>query len=299
MPSADIHVVRSWLALNKYQKKRAIFEAERALDMDPNNVDAMEALARAKIYAGHPDSGIQLAKRVIRQNPTLQATPSLLIGLAQFALGNPESAIEHIERGFELGSREIQYAGILAAAYAELGQLEPAKKANEAFQQADNYDTELAEAMSLFPFSDSDTLRRLANGLELSGVKVWYTVEDGGYMSLVDSNQLNGDEIELLLSGKTIEGKRFWSQGAPWGRYQGLDGSVEYTGFKIQPGIPRSMVGTSRVEDDMLCERWPNDPRPLELCSLIFRLPETNARTRWGDYVLVTDTGPNSFNVAQ
>jgi TolB-like protein len=300
MPLADIHIVRSWLALNKYQKDQAILEAERALELDPNSVDAMEALARAQIYAGHFDSGIKLAKRIMRQNPTLLASPLLLIGLAEFALGNSEFAVEQIERGFELGSKEIRYAGILAAAYAELDRVDQAKRAFEVFQQVDILDSiDLADAMVLFPFSDSDVLRRLAKGLELSGIKVWYTVEDGGYMPLVESNKLSGVEIESLLSGSTLEGKRFWGLGEPWGRQQSFDGVVKYTGFGIQSGVPNSSVGISRIEDDMLCERWLDNPEPLELCSLIFRLPEGNARIRWGDYVLVTDTGPNSFKIAQ
>jgi TolB-like protein/class 3 adenylate cyclase len=299
MPLADVHVVRSWLSLNKYQKKRAIFQAERALELDPNSVDAMEALARAQIYAGHPEPGIKLAKRVMRQNPTLLARPSLLIGLAEFALGNSEIAVEYLERGFELGSEEIRYAGVLAAAYAELDRVDQAKKAHEVFQQVDINPSELGDAMTLFPFSDSSVLRRLAKGLERSGIKVWFTVEDGGYMPLVDSNKLSSAEIESLLSGSTLEGKRFWGAGAPWRRQQSVDGTVKYTGFQIQSGVPRSAIGTSRVEDGILCERWPGEPEPLELCSLIFRLPEGNARTRWGDYVLVTDTGPNSFNVAK
>jgi TolB-like protein/class 3 adenylate cyclase len=299
MPLADVHIVRSWLALNKYQKKRAIFEAKRALELAPNSIDAMEALARALIYSGRPEAGIELAKRVMRQNPTLLASPSLLIGLAEFALGNPEIAVEYLERGFELGSEEIRYAGVLAATYSELDRIDHAKQAHEVFQQVDINPSELGDAMTLFPFSDPGVLLRLAKGLERAGIKVWFTVEDGGYMPLVDSNKLSGAEIESLLFGSTLEGKRFWGVGAPWRRQQSFDGTVKYSGFGIQSGIPKSAIGTSRVEDDILCERWPDEPEPLELCSLIFRLPEGNARTRWGDYVLVTDTGPNSFNVAK
>ena len=298
-PLADVHVVRSWLALNKYQQKRAIVEAERALELDSNNVDAMEALSRAQIYAGRPESGIKLAKSMMRQNPALLTRPFLLMGLAEFALGNPDMAVEHIERAFELGSEEIRYAGILAAAYGELGRVDQAKKAFQVFQQVEFRPPDLALSMTLFPFSDPSVLERLAKGLELSGVKVWYTIEDGGYMPLDESNKLSGAEIESLLSGNKLEGKRFWGSGAPWGRQQGVDGTVEYSGYGILPGVPKGAIGTSRVEDDMLCERWPEVPESLELCSVIFRLPGENARTRWGDYVLVTDTGPNRFKVVQ
>ncbi len=295
-PLADIYVVRSWLALNKHQNKRAIAEAERALVLKPNDVDALEALALALIYAGQPESGVELAGRAMRQNPTLLARPFLLKGLAEFALGNLDVAIDHIERGFELGSEEILYAGILAAALGELGQIDRAKVAFEIFRQV-YIRPDLSRLAILFPFSDSDVLKRLAKGLALSGAKVWYTVEDGGYVPLNHSNKLSGPEIESLLSGKRFDGKNFW-QGAPWGREQSADGTVTYTGMWIQGGERKIESGISRIEDDMLCDRW-EAPDPLELCSVIFRMPEGNARTRWRDYVMVTDTGPHPFTVAK
>ena len=60
-----------------------------------------------------------------------------------------------------------------------------------------------------------------------------------------------------------------------------------------------NVIGTSRIEDDMICERWPEAPDAPELCSAIFRIPEGNARTRWGDYALVTDWGPQPFRLAE
>jgi hypothetical protein len=114
---------------------------------------------------------------------------------------------------------------------------------------------------------------------------------------LDDTNKLSGAEIESLLSGKRIEGKNF-GYTTPWGREQSIDGTVEYTGFWIQGGEPKMETGKSRVESDMLCESW-DAPDPLKLCSVIFHMPEGNARTRWDEYVMFTDTGPNPFRVVQ
>jgi tetratricopeptide (TPR) repeat protein len=133
-PNAGVHVVRSWLALKRHQHRRAITEAELAVELSPNDVDALDALAKAHIYAGHPKAGIVFAEKSMRQNPVLVARPLLLMGLAEFALGNPGKAIEHIERAFELGSEEIDYAGVLAASYGELGRIDQAKAAFEVFQ---------------------------------------------------------------------------------------------------------------------------------------------------------------------
>ncbi|MDH3692810.1 MAG: hypothetical protein OEU36_25570, partial [Gammaproteobacteria bacterium] len=283
-PLADVYVVRSWLALNKHQQKQAIAEAKRALELNANEVDALEALALSQIYAGQPESGIELVKRAMRQNPTLLARPFLLMGLAEFALGNTDRAVDHIKRAFELGSEEILFAGILAAAYAELGIIDQAEAAFEVFRQI-YIRPDLSRMMINFPFANSDVLQRLAKGLALSGAKVWYSAEDGGYVPLNEANKLSGAEIESLLSGKRIDGKSFW-QATPWGREQSIDGAVKYTGYWIQGSEPKKESGMSRIEGNLLCDRW-EAPDPLELCSVIFRMPEGNARKRWSDYVMV------------
>ena len=233
----------------------------------------------------------------MRQDPMLLARPFLLMGLAEFALGNPDKAAEHIERAFDLGSEEIDYAGILAAAYGELGRIDPAKAAFDMFRQGYVNPPDLARSMVPFPFSDADVLERLAEGLEFTGLKIWFSREDGGYLPLHRLNRLSGAEIEPLLSGDKFDGKEFWNR-ATWERQQRADGAVEYTGYQIQTGVPKRAIGASRVEDDMLCERWAQLPEPLELCSVIFRMPEGNARIRWGDYVIITDTGPHTFKLA-
>ncbi len=117
-------------------------------------------------------------------------------------------------------------------------------------------------------------------------------------MPLYEANRLSGPEIEALLFGREIEGREWW-QGQPWGRRQTADGAVEYHGFPIQSGIPWKAIGSARIEDDMLCEEWPQATAPLELCSVIFRIPEGDARIRWGDYVMVTDGGPNPFKIVE
>ena len=166
------------------------------------------------------------------------------------------------------------------------------------FQQSFSETPDLARSMTSFPFSDHDVLERLAEGLELAGVKVYFTREDGGYLPLLASNRLTGAEIKRLLSGSKIEGK-LSRYPVRWQRLGTADGAVEYTGFPIHWGVPRNAIGTSRIEDDMICEQWPETPDAPELCSAIFRVPEGNARTRWGDYVLVTDSGPYPFRLSE
>jgi TolB-like protein len=291
-PSADVHVVRSWLALKKHQHDRAIAEAEQALEFSPNDVDALEALAKARIYAGQPKAGFELAQSALRQNPTLPTRPFLLMGLAEFALGNSDKAAQHIERAFRLGSEEVNYAGILTAAFGELGRIDQARAALDIFRQGFSRSQNLSMSMVGYPFSDRGVLERLAQGLTLAGVKVGV----GRYMPLHEMNRLRGPEIEALLFGSEIEG-RHWYSDRPWQRRHTADGAVTYHGYPIQPGIPWKAIGSARIEDDMLCEEWPQATAPLDLCSVIYRIPEGDARNRWGNYAMVTDVGPFPFKI--
>ena len=74
---------------------------------------------------------------------------------------------------------------------------------------------------------------------------------------------------------------------------------MKYSGYQIQPGVPWKGIGEARIEDGMLCEQWQEATEPLQLCSVIFSIPEGDARNRWGRYVMVTDTGPHPFKLAQ
>ena len=297
--NAEYHVVRSWLAMHLFQHERAIEEAEAALRLSPNDLDAMEALARALIFAGRPRDGLVVAKRAMRQNPTLLARPLMLTGLAAFALGNPGEAIDRIERSFAVGSEQIVYAGIQAAAYGLLGELERAQSAFEVFEGTETVGgSDLAEAVFHFPFSDAVTLSRLAQGFEMAGAKVWYEREDGGYLPLTDANRVRGEDIGVLFASGAIEGKRFQFANR-WRRLGTANGDVSYTGQQIHPSVESGSIGTSRVEEDLLCESWPNQAESLAICTAIFSLPKGNARRRWGDYVIITDIGPHPFWIAQ
>ena len=92
-PNADFQVILSWLALRMRLHDRAIAGAQRALELSPNDTDALEALAEALIYSGGPEPGIDLIQRAMRQNPTQLARPFYLMGLAEFALGHSDKGL--------------------------------------------------------------------------------------------------------------------------------------------------------------------------------------------------------------
>ncbi|MDJ0958774.1 MAG: adenylate/guanylate cyclase domain-containing protein [Arenicellales bacterium] len=317
-PNADYYVLRSWLNLNKHQHSNAISDARQALSLRPNDADALEALAAALIFSGDYEQGIVSAEQAIRQNPTLMGYPLYLIGVAEFARNNIEESIRRIEQAKQNTlSKRADFSGMLASALGQRGDLEPARIAFDEY--AREYVNRPARAWSAktqsfvnprfhawrridlawsvyaFPFSDNDVLDRFATGLELAGA----TVGLGRYLPLSSSNRLNGPEVKTLLYDQTIEGQDFWLSQFDWQQTRSATGFVEHTGFDIHPGLPADATGQGEIKDDTLCETWPVISRIANLCVTVFRVPDADARARWGEYVMVTDTGPHPFTVSR
>jgi tetratricopeptide (TPR) repeat protein len=132
---ADAHVVRSRMAFYKHQVRVALREAERALDLSSNDVEALKALARAFIYSGRYEEGRKIANRVIRLDPTALAEPLYIIGLSHFAEGSYDKAVDYIERAIENDPKTNTYARLLVAAYGKLGKEKEAKEALVRFRK--------------------------------------------------------------------------------------------------------------------------------------------------------------------
>jgi hypothetical protein len=302
-PNTDVHVLRSWLALRKHQHGLAIAEAEQGLKLSPNDTEALEALSEALIYSGQPERGIELAERAMRQNPTLFARPLYLLGLAEFALGHPDKAIEHLNRALRQAPGEANFSGLLAAAYGELGLVEQAKAAfetfilgwSERFAEAGGSARSLSISVSIYPFSNPGVLDRLANGFRVAGARVGI----GQYLPLHSTNRVSGPEIKSLLFAREVKGTDPWRQDLPWRQRRMADGTVQHFGIPIHAGVREGAYGVSRIKDDLLCETWPEFTQTFEICVVIFRIPDRNARIRWGDFVMITDTGPKPFSLVE
>ncbi len=319
-PSADARVLHSWLALRKHQHDRAIAEAEAALALNPNDAEALEALAEALIYSGRPQDGIIQARKAMTQNPLLLGRPLYLVGLAEFALGNSDQAVERLARAIELApAHRPEFSGLLAAAYGELGRAAEAEAAFAVYQQGllnrpalawsvgpqpfanprshTWWRVDLAWAVYAHPFASREVLERLAKGLEVAGA----TSGIGGFLPMYAENRLSGKDIRALLFGSAIGGKGFQPGETLWRQDRAADGAVRHTGYPVHPGLDRAATGLGRIDGDRLCERWPGPGQDVEIetCVAIYRIADAKARLRWGDHVMATDTGPHPFSLVE
>jgi len=104
----------------------AIAEFERALSLNPNFVDFR--YARALMYAGEPARAIEVLEANMRLDPFQPFLALSLMGQANYMLKRHGDAVRLLR---ECASRlpNLQWPHLhLAAAYAQLAQLEEAKK---------------------------------------------------------------------------------------------------------------------------------------------------------------------------
>ena len=287
----DPHVVRSWMALKKHQVGVALQEAQRALNLGLNDVDALKAQAKALIYSGQYAEGRKVANRVIRLDPVAPAEPLYLIGLSHFALGDYEEAVDYVERALKYDPTTSFYAGLLAAAYGKLGMGKQAKEAWLKYRNAWIVTPWIAAAVYTYPFQDGEVLKHLADGFESAGATERMRSR---YMKLDRETKLTGQEIKVLLFGHTITGKYYWWSSQHWTQKRTVDGKVSHSGYPIHTGSRDVKEGESWIEDDRLCQRWPEVGEESTICVLIFR----DSDGAQNNYYMVTDQGPHPFSVS-
>ena len=96
-PTAFTYMLDSRWALFQGQPERALTQAQRAVDLAPYGVIALNDLAHALIFAGRPEDGLRRADEMRRLNPKGLGGPHRLRGLALFSLERYEEAAAAFE----------------------------------------------------------------------------------------------------------------------------------------------------------------------------------------------------------
>jgi adenylate cyclase len=150
-PRSEV-VLRTNLFLLRVQErwKDTTVEAQRFIEMFPNDPIGYNFLGLCKTFAGNAEQGIEMAKQAIHINPRAPNVSGLYrdIGFASLMLGRDHDAITFFERSLALNPDAEAFSRQsvirqMAAAYARMGENDQARRA-------------LAEANRLFPF---DTVR--------------------------------------------------------------------------------------------------------------------------------------------
>jgi len=296
-PSSQTHTLAARMLQRQRRFSEALEEAKQAVALGPNNAVAYDALIENLIYAGKVDEALKLIDKSIRIDPNKPGEKLFLQGMAYYTLGQSQQAVAVIEKARRHNPRKSRYAGIQAAALAELDQMGDAGVAlRDYLGPLPNY-ADLNWAMFYWPFQQSVSIERLAHSL----VKAGLATPSRRYFAVAAEDRLTTDQIKSLVSGKTMIGIN-----------QGHFGVVDRTStgvpseeFKLTRDINAKIVrqgklnyfrtgGEIRIENDLLCDYWQDFLQVY--CVAIFRNPDGAPETR-DEYIFFTLMNTFSFSV--
>jgi tetratricopeptide (TPR) repeat protein len=294
-PTSLAHQVASAINLFRRQYDKAVYEANQAIALDPNDYRAHWIMAWTLIYVGKSEDAMEFARAAMRLNPHYAGPNLFLLGLAHFALGQLEEAVNMFERALSHNPELKGLSAPLAAAYAHLG------RDNEAWAALVNYKDEwswfwyppdLLRVMQFFPFKEPEVADRLADGLLKAGL----SGQHNGYCNVYKEHKLTGVEIRSLVFGRTVTGISPLTR-QEWQIHRTKDGMISYQGkwpFSIFTA-GESESGKSWIEGNMLYEQRENIFRGLKYHMDIYRNPEGTPEMK-NEYFFVTDFGIFPFS---
>lgn len=141
-------------------------EFSAALKLDPNNADAWAYLSDMSYLCGRVTEGLEQIQKALRLNPRPASWYYWLLGQAQYAARQYESAVATLrnEDTYRTGSRRI-----LAASLAQLGRLEEARQEAEMFMVSNPHFT-ISHWASTQPFRDEAMRAHFIDGYLKAGL---------------------------------------------------------------------------------------------------------------------------------
>ena len=148
---------------------KALVEAEKAIEYDPNYANAHVLLATLLYYAGRPEEGLERIQKAMRLNPHHPYNYTFHLGQALYILGRYSEAIEAFNKGIASNPASERLHLWLAAAYAQSGDIDEAEW--EAHQVLTlNPEFSLHRMQQAFPFKDSTDREHFLVGLRKAGL---------------------------------------------------------------------------------------------------------------------------------
>ncbi len=164
------YFVRGLVYRERGEYVKALVEAEKAIDLDPNYANAHVLLATLLYYAGRPEDGLARIKQAIDLNPHHPYNYPFHLGQAYFVLHRYDEAIAAFKQGLATNPASERLHIWLAATYAQSGNVEDAEWEIQEVLTA-NPEFRLDRLERAFPFSDPADLEHFMEGLRKAGLK--------------------------------------------------------------------------------------------------------------------------------
>ena len=160
------HWVLAFVLLYERQWDESAKEFETALRLNPNDADAWSNLADLRVMEGRGTEAVACVEKAFRLNPHPPSTYFWDLGQAQYAAGQYEAAVNTLRNDatYRTGSRRF-----LAAALAQLGQLDKARKEARLFLTRHPH-FRISYWAETQPFRNLSMLERFVEGYRKAGL---------------------------------------------------------------------------------------------------------------------------------
>lgn len=166
----QVHFVMAQIELFRRQHAQAIKAAKRAIEDNPNYVDAYALSAWILNYAGRSREALAYMNEALRLNPTPSASYLEVLGEIQFVQKQYDKAATTFRRVLDVNPSYMRARMWLVASLALVGSLDDASwEASELRVLQPDFDLDRLEFS--FPFKDPRELTTLLQGMELAGLK--------------------------------------------------------------------------------------------------------------------------------
>jgi adenylate cyclase len=167
-----MYVATAYACVARGARSEAMERLESALEYDPNFVRAHSLYGQVLAMSGRPDQGIhelELARTLSPRDPAMW-TMLLPTALAHFVAERYEDAVTWARRAV-LDRPQVPLShGALAAAYAQLGDLESARLALRRLHERDSQLSKRG-VLAILGSTESSIAERFLEGLRLAGLK--------------------------------------------------------------------------------------------------------------------------------
>ncbi|MGB2689559.1 MAG: tetratricopeptide repeat protein [Desulfobacterales bacterium] len=166
--NALAHSALGSIYLRRTKYDLAISELQRAIELNPNDTQSQSMLGSVMLYSGRKDEAIYWKESALRLNPHPYMGLFMTLAQAYYLNGRYEDAITILKKGL---AKNPDYVGnhiVLAAAYAQAGFTEEAKRSAakvlrlDPFFELDSYGT---------VFRSSEDRAKIVQGLRKAGLK--------------------------------------------------------------------------------------------------------------------------------
>lgn len=205
-PNVLTHQIASeWAAFySRGTTRRALIEAEAAIELDPNDPAGHLAMAIAQLKGNYPHAAEKSMRTAMRLDPHFPPQYLIRLAQAQFQLEEYTVAIESLEKVIARSPEDAWAFVYLAASYGQLNEVEKAGRAliraNEL--RAKNGWGPITSVLTSHPnfrwYGDRDALKQ---GLRIAGAPT-----GGEWYKLITYARTVGEETKVFIEGATTIG---------------------------------------------------------------------------------------------